>query len=154
MRPQLRHGGRKSISQAERASMPDEARILELAEEALNSNLTVEEVCAQSPELLLDVKERLSWYRGVDAMIEDVFPSTSAARSQLARHVCEGRLPAIPGYDVLEVVGHGGAGVIYRARHVKLNRVVALKMLLSGEYASAAELTRFMREARAVAALE
>src|SRR5262249_1395657 len=39
-------------------------------------------------------------------------------------------------------------------RHIQLDRVVAMKMLLSGEFASSVELTRFMREARAVAALK
>src|SRR5262249_40035590 len=62
--------------------------------------------------------------------------------------------PIIPGYEVLGVLGRGGMGIIYRVRHIQLDRVVAMKMLLSGEYASSVELARFMREARAVAALK
>jgi serine/threonine-protein kinase len=45
-------------------------------------------------------------------------------------------------------------GVVYRARHLKLKRTVALKMMLSGAYATAQELARFIREAEAVAGLE
>ena len=58
----------------------DEARILKLAEGVLVSGLSPEEVCAGSPELLAKVKERLRWTRGVDAMIDQLFPSTPSLR--------------------------------------------------------------------------
>jgi serine/threonine-protein kinase len=135
--------------------MPDEARVLELAAEALDSDLTPEEVCAHCPELLADVKDRLSWYRGVDGVVDQLFPSASTANGELvSRQIEEGHFPTIAGYELLGILGRGGAGVVYRARHLKLNRIVALKMLLSGEYASPAELARFMREAEAIAALQ
>src|SRR5205807_1324385 len=62
-------------------------------------------------------------------------------------------LPTIPGYKVLGVLGRGGMGVVYRARQEGLKRLVALKMLLSGEFAGHEALSRFQTEAEAAAQL-
>jgi serine/threonine-protein kinase len=59
----------------------------------------------------------------------------------------------VPGYEVLAKLGQGGMGVVYKARHLGLNRLVALKMIRSAEHASAEEVLRFQAEAQAVAAL-
>ena len=59
----------------------------------------------------------------------------------------------VPGFELLEVLGRGGMGVVYKARQIKLNRLVALKMILSGEHAGPEQVERFLAEARAVAKL-
>jgi|CXWL01.1.fsa_nt_gi serine/threonine-protein kinase len=60
---------------------------------------------------------------------------------------------AIPGYEILDKIGEGGMGAIFRARQLSMDRVVAIKLLLPGNSADAAWRERFLREARSVAKL-
>jgi tRNA A-37 threonylcarbamoyl transferase component Bud32/tetratricopeptide (TPR) repeat protein len=57
-------------------------------------------------------------------------------------------------YELLSEAGRGGMGVVYRARHRRLNRMVALKMILAGRLADEAHVERFYTEARAAARLQ
>src|SRR5207302_1813630 len=53
-------------------------------------------------------------------------------------------------YELLDEIGRGAMGVVYRARHLELGKEVALKVLLAGEDAREAQIARFRREAAAV----
>lgn len=63
-------------------------------------------------------------------------------------------LPTVAGYEVLGALGRGGMGVVYRAWHTRLHRLVALKMIRAGAHAEPEELSRFRTEAEAVARLQ
>src|SRR5215469_2008445 len=65
-----------------------------------------------------------------------------------------GGCPAVPGYEMQGELGRGGMGAVYKARQIRLDRIVALKVVLSGAYAGAEELARFQAEAQAVARLQ
>ena len=131
--------------------MPDEARIRQLLEQVLESRCTPEEACSGHPDLLSQVRQRLARLRRVECELEEIFPTPNpvkAARgtsSEFAQH----DLPVLDSHDVEGILGRGGMGVVYKARHRVLNRAVAVKMLLAGAYAGPHELRRFRREAEA-----
>jgi serine/threonine-protein kinase len=135
-----------------------------MLKEILDLGKTPEEVCRDCPELLPEVRQRWRQFQLIDAQVRTLLPGLGTSSDAgnpssppLSRRGNEGvpadKLPDIEGYEVQGVLGHGGVGVVYHARHLKLNRTVALKMLLAGAYAGPQELARFMREARAVAGL-
>src|SRR6516165_9453912 len=130
--------------------MTDDARVQQLIDELLASPATPEEVCKPYPELLPEVRKIWRRVQRLSADLDALFPPGDDTVSPL-----QGTdLPQIAGYEVEAVVGHGGMGIVFRARHVRLDRMVALKMLLLGACATPQDRARFQREAEAVARLK
>src|SRR5262245_4682592 len=131
------------------------ADVLALLEEMLDSGKTAEEVCRDCPELLPDVRQRWRDFCRVDADVEALLPEPSTLPAGVAIRSAPAStdIPRVPGYEVESVIGRGGMGVVYKARHLALKRIVALKMLAAG-HPQAAVRARFRTEAEAVARLQ
>jgi len=85
----------------------------------------------------------------LDPQVED--PESTLPPGAEAR---EARRPRVAGFEILEVLGVGGMGIVYKTRQARLDRFVALKMIRAGAGARPDDLARFEVEARAVAAIE
>ncbi|MFO0950721.1 MAG: serine/threonine-protein kinase [Isosphaeraceae bacterium] len=94
-----------------------------------------------------------AWSVVPDEVMTDA-PDGDAYRSAIAAAPAPMVVRYFGDYELLDELGRGGMGVVYRARQVSLNRPVALKMIRSGVLADDAELRRFQNEAEAVAMLD
>jgi len=131
--------------------VPDQARIVDLLvqwEEGQQQgqDLTPEILCPDDPALQDMLRQRIERRRRMNAALEPTRADHRAAPSAPA-------MPRLDGFDLLEVIGHGGMGIVYKARHQELDRLVAIKMILAGPLAHGHELHRFRTEAHAVAQL-
>jgi eukaryotic-like serine/threonine-protein kinase len=129
--------------------MPTPSRIFDLLEEALTTERLPEELCADCPELLEELRRRIELCTSLNNQIDDLFPSSTPSSACDEPTV----IPRIDGYLITNVLGRGGTGIVYRAQQVSLDRDVAIKMLLTGRYSTKSELHRLSREARAIGRL-
>src|SRR5262249_51972768 len=134
-------------------SMFDESRILDVLDN-LDPNSTPEDACGTDWELLRKVRELRDKMRRVQCLLDALFPDDTPVQPGCSESGnSHGDLPQIDGYDIECVLGRGGMGIVYKAKDRRLDRFVAIKMLLAGPYANPVDLARLRREARAVAAL-
>jgi WD40 repeat protein/serine/threonine protein kinase len=126
----------------------------------LNDHVAACPDCQRCLELLTDTSNSLGGPRSVRLRGMETAEALPAFLDQFRESEPEelarqrgGELPDVAGYEILGEVGRGGCGVVYRARHLGLKRVVAVKMILAGAHAGPRDDARFRTEAEAVARL-
>jgi serine/threonine protein kinase len=127
---------------------------------------SVEQLCADCPELAEALRARIRAVQAMEGILgmgehathepsASRFGSTPQAGTESACLDSQAhKLPALPHYEVLRVLGQGGMGIVYQARQLQPNRLVALKMILAGSRAGAEQRARFHVEAEAAARLQ
>jgi serine/threonine-protein kinase len=133
--------------------MPDDPRVDQLLKYLLDSGGTPEEACSTCPELLPQVRAGWQRLRTLETEVNALFHEFPFSTGSTSSPLLTAELPRIRGYEVREVLGRGGMGIVYKAWHLRLQRPVAVKMLLVGAYAQPHELERFLREAETAAGL-
>ena len=131
------------------------AELLSQAEDALQrgEGVELERLCQQYPEYAEDLRLLMAAARMAD-MAGDQHRQESQGDTATGKHL-ELALPCSLGdYELIEEIGRGGMGVVFRARQLSLDREVALKMISRGPLASEQERVRFQVEAKSVAQLD
>jgi hypothetical protein len=118
------------------------------------------ELCQGDTALLPELERRLADLRRLTRLAAEIGQSVeqtsdhAGPAADTVSYPAAKPLPQLPDYEVLQELGKGGMGIVYKARDLRLKRVVALKLLRQGDDAPAEQRARFRSEAEAIARLQ
>ena len=112
-------------------------------------NLTPEQFSAEHPAQAEELRAHLAGLPLIDAACKLDSGPVARAPTRVTRG-----LPTIEGFDLIEEIGRGGMGIVYKARQLSTKRVVALKVISAGPFASESAVRRFEREVELAARLQ
>jgi serine/threonine-protein kinase len=116
-------------------------------------HISAEELCRDCPDLVEEVRRQIGILEVMYRIPNGAGLQGRTRHEESAAGAGGAQLPQVAGYEMLGVLGSGGMGMVYKARHLRLKRLVALKMILGGAGAAPAELGRLRTEAEAIARL-
>jgi serine/threonine-protein kinase len=118
--------------------------------------LNLDAVCREHPDLAKELKSLWPAIMIAEEVARPVSlpPTLDSRPPQPPAELMQAPLRPFGDYELLEELGRGGMGVVYKAWQRSLGRIVAIKMILRGEHAAPADLARFRAEAAAAAKLD
>jgi tetratricopeptide (TPR) repeat protein len=134
---------------ADREQRLEEAILVYLKADDSGQPLSPQELITRFPDLTADLTDFFADQSRLDPLLT---PLRRLGQESLPPVGDE--LPTFGAYELLGEIGRGGMGVVYKARQKSLNRLVAIKMIRAGAFASDAEVRRFRNEAEAAATLD
>ncbi len=113
----------------------------------------LDEYLRRFPELAPELRLQFEVDDAIQSASAREGENTQTVAGRMPSRAARMSIPSVRGYEILGELGRGGMGVVYKARQLQLNRIVALKMILAGNHASPEEGLRFLAEAESVAKL-